>query len=278
MIKKKIIEFIKKNFPKKIVFFLIFLRDFPKKIKIFLPKILINFLIENIKDRHNKKIFTIRNFGGSTISRGFSLFKTDPEIPNWIDTFKPNSKFVDIGANIGIYSLYAASKNHSITAFEPESLNFSCLNLNIKDNNYNNIIKAYPICIHDKFTISNLNISSFKFGGSGSTFERHINQNGKNFLPIFEQGSISISFDEINKILNLNPNYIKIDVDGNELNVINGMKKTLSSETLLSICIELSPKFAEHNEVYDLLKLHFKEAKKFQPHGIQDNYNYIFNK
>ena len=34
-----------------------------------------------------KKNFTLRNFGGSTISRGFSMFRTDPEVCNWIDDF-----------------------------------------------------------------------------------------------------------------------------------------------------------------------------------------------
>jgi hypothetical protein len=58
---------------------------------------------------------------------GFSMFRNDSEIPKWIDGFKKDSIFIDIGANIGMFSLYAAKKNHKVIAFEPESLNFACL-------------------------------------------------------------------------------------------------------------------------------------------------------
>ena len=97
-----------------------------------------------------KKIFSLRNFGGSTISRGFSMFRTDPEVCNWIDGFNENTTVADIGANVGLYSLYAAKKNLKVYAFEPESLNFSCLNLNIFDNNLNDKIFALPIAVNNE--------------------------------------------------------------------------------------------------------------------------------
>ena len=47
-------------------------------------------------------------------------------------TFKENSYLIDIGANIGIYSLYAAANGHKVLALEPESSNYFQINLNIK--------------------------------------------------------------------------------------------------------------------------------------------------
>ena len=110
-LKIKIISWIKKILPMKIVYILIYIRDIPEKIKINYSRIILKFLITNIFDKDNNKLFTLRNFGGSTVSRGFHLFKSQPEITKWINSFDENSCLVDIGANIGLYSLYAAKKN-----------------------------------------------------------------------------------------------------------------------------------------------------------------------
>ena len=189
-------NFLKKVLPKKILYRLISIKDLPKKFKINFGNYILKFLITDINDKNNNKLFTLRNFGGSTISRGFHLFKSQPKIATWIDNFEKNSFFVDIGANIGLYSLYAATKKHKVVAFEPESLNFACLNLNIMDNNFKNYITAYPISIHDKNEISFLNMRTMKFGGSGSSFDKTLDENEQNFEPIYKQGSISFQLDE----------------------------------------------------------------------------------
>ena len=225
-----------------------------------------------------KKIFSLRNFGGSTISRGFNMFRTDPEVCEWIDSFKENSTVVDIGANVGLYSLYAAKKNHKVYAFEPESLNFSCLNLNIFDNNLNDKVLAFPIAIENEEKVSKLNLSSMHYGSSGNTFARSISDSGLEFEPIYKQGSVSSSLDAISKKLDFNPDNIKIDVDGNELMVINGMREVLSSKKLKSICIELNPKFQEHSEVIEILNNHFDKYKKCQWYEGQEVFNYIFKR
>ena len=206
------------------------------------------------------------------------MFRTDPEVCNWIESFGENTIVVDIGANVGLYSLYAASKNHKVYAFEPESLNFSCLNLNIFDNNFNDKIFAFPIAINDVEKISRLNLSSMHYGGSGNTFDRQISDSGLKFEPIFKQGSVSFSLDEICKRLNFTPDIIKIDVDGNELKVINGMKEVLVSKNLKSICIELNPKFKEHSEVLEILSNYFDDCKKYQWYEGQEVFNYIFKR
>tara|TARA_B100000287_G_C20438662_1_gene704659 strand:- start:11 stop:850 length:840 start_codon:yes stop_codon:yes gene_type:complete len=277
-LKEKIYFFLKKNVPIKIKNYLYSILHLKNNIKITLPKWILKYLITDIYDKNNKKIFTLRNFGGSTISRGFSMFRTDPEVCNWIDGFENNSSLIDVGANIGLYSLYAAKKNHKVYAFEPESLNFACLNLNIFDNNLNNKINAYPIAINDENKISSLNLTSLKFGGSGNSFDRNITDSGANFEPIYNQGSISFSLDQISENLNFFPEHIKIDVDGNELKVINGMSNLLRNAQLKSICIELNPDFKEHFEVLEILKSKFQNYKKHQWYDNQKVFNYIFKR
>ncbi len=272
-----IYKFLKNNLPIKIKHYFYIILHFRNNLKIKLGNFIFNFLITDIYDLNKKeKIFTLRNFGGSTVSRGFSMFRSQPEIPKWIDTFDQNSVFIDIGANIGLFSLYAAKKNHKVIAIEPESLNFACLNLNIKDNNLNDKINAFPIALNNKFEISNLNLSVMKFGGSGSTFDRQINDQGVYFDPIYKQGSISFSLDDfLDRTRNI-PNYIKIDVDGNELRVIQGMTETLRKNQLKSICIELNPDFAEHQQVLKILNGIFKKFKRNHWYEGQKVFNHIF--
>lgn len=276
--KSKIYLFLKKNLPLRVKHYVYFFMHLKNNFKINLPKWIFKYLITEIYDENNNKLFTLRNFGGSTISRGFSMFRSDPEVCQWIDDFKENSIFVDIGANIGLFSLYAAKKNHKVIALEPESLNFACLNLNIKDNNFNDKISAFPIAVNNESKISYLNISKMKFGASGNTFDRKINDHGSQFESIYSQGSISYTLDDVLEKIGTVPNYIKIDVDGNELKVIKGMTDMLKNENLKSICIELNPKFNEHTEVFEILNKNFKKYKKHQWYDGQEVFNYTFDK
>ncbi len=274
----KIIFLLKKILPKKIIVFLIYIRDIPENFRINYSKFILKFLITNIFDKDKNKLFTLRNFGGSTISRGFRLFKSQPEVAKWIDGFDENSCLVDVGANIGVFSLYAAKKKHSVLAFEPESLNFACLNLNIMDNDLKDYISAYPISLNDNNDISFLNLRSMKFGGSGNTFGSCLDESGNTFEPIYKQGSIAFKLDDIIEKKKINVNYVKIDVDGNELFVLKGMSELLKSPKLKSICIELDTTTPMGIEAIDLLKKNFSKYEKKQWYSDQNVFNYIFEK
>ena len=56
----------------------------------------------------------------------------EPETLEWIDTIPNNSTLWDIGANVGLYSIYAAkAKNCKVIAFEPSVFNLELLARNI---------------------------------------------------------------------------------------------------------------------------------------------------
>ncbi len=276
--KNKIKSLLKKILPKKIIVILIYIRDIPINFKINYSKFILKFLITNIYDKSNNKLFTLRNFGGSTVSRGFHLFKSQPEVPEWIDSFDEKSCLVDVGANIGVFSLYAAKKKHSVVAFEPESLNFACLNLNIMDNNLKDYITAYPISLNDNNDISFLNLSTMKFGGSGNTFGSCLDESGNIFEPVYKQGSMAFKLDDVIKKKKITVNYVKIDVDGNELFVLKGMSELLKSPNLKSLCIELDPATSRGSEAIDLLMNNFSKFEKKQWYNNQNVFNYIFKK
>src|SRR5437879_5933266 len=53
--------------------------------------------------------------------RARTLFSKEPETIEWIRSFGPDDVFYDIGANVGIYSIFAGVRCRKIYAFEPES-------------------------------------------------------------------------------------------------------------------------------------------------------------
>ncbi|MDO8871641.1 MAG: FkbM family methyltransferase [Methanoregula sp.] len=63
-----------------------------------------------------------------------TMFTKEPETIAWIDTLSLPSTFWDFGANVGIYSIYAAKKGHFVVCFEPSSREFKILQRNIELN------------------------------------------------------------------------------------------------------------------------------------------------
>ena len=83
-----------------------------------------------------------------------SLFKKEPETIEWIDSFDQSKKIIfwDIGANIGIYSVYAATKFNDIevVSFEPSTSNLRILSRNISINDLDSKIKINQFPLIDK--------------------------------------------------------------------------------------------------------------------------------
>ena len=77
-----------------------------------------------------KKIIFANNTEQKTYikNRVDRLLSKEPETIKWLNAFEKQSVFFDIGANIGIYSLYSAIKTgNDVYAFEPHSANYKNL-------------------------------------------------------------------------------------------------------------------------------------------------------
>ena len=64
----------------------------------------------------------------------------------------------------------------------------------------------------------------------------------KKFIPIHFQGDFGTSLYEFVQMINIFPNHIKIDVDGNERLILEGAKKTLCNLKAKSLLVELNEK------------------------------------
>ncbi len=194
-----------------------------------------------------------------------TFFTKEPETINWIEKFKnkKNKKIVfwDIGANIGIFSIYSSiihKRKIEITSFEPSASNLRVLLRNISVNNL-----GYNICVN-QLPIGNENNKYVKFFESsfneGSAFHNLDFSNGKNKITknenscsIYSTNLDSLTIDKNFKY----PNYIKIDVDGNEKSILEGAKKIFNNSSLKSILIELD----ENDKDFSKIKSFFKKYK-----------------
>ena len=218
------------------------------------------------------------------LMRSMSFHQKEPETLEWIDSMSENDILYDVGANVGLYSLYASKKGLSVYAFEPESLNYAELNKNIYLNQIKNI-HAYNIGLNKKTVFDSLNLSTFTKGWSMHTATQAKDFEHKPFEPAYRQGLFLASLDDLVEKFGLPvPNYLKIDVDGLEPEIIQGAEKTLQRSELKSILIELNESCSADLKVIHTLEAYgFSLQKKERADCIDSEkfatlYNFIFVK
>lgn len=188
--------------------------------------------------------------GKISIWRAETLLSKEPETIEWINGFEPGSVFWDIGANVGVYTLYAAKRKIKVMAFEPSAVNYRILSKNIEINGMHNTISGYCAAFSDTSTIGYLNMASTISAGALSCFGQSKDAYdvcGTKYDVAFKQGMIGFSLDDfVEKYSPPFPNYLKIDVDGIEDKIIAGASKTLRSEKLKALLIELDTEDKEY--------------------------------
>lgn len=194
----------------------------------------------------------------------FERGEKEPKTIKWINNFRKKDIFFDVGANVGIFSIYAKKKiGCRVFAFEPEVLSFvdlyKCADLN----------KVKICCVMGAVSndnrLQNFNYSN-KIYSAGLSNHSVSEKESKNHYKInaFSLDSFSMS----HKII---PNHVKIDVDGNEKKIVMGMKNILKNTLLRSILIEINSYKKKIFLINYLKKLNFNIL------DIEKN-NYLFSR
>ncbi len=170
------------------------------------------------------------------------LDKKEPETLEWINGFEEGEVFYDVGANVGVFSLYAAlHRRCDVFAFEPEAKNYACLNKNILLNRLGRRIKALNVGLHDRTCIEFLQLHDLESGAALHALGEAIDWRKERFAAKFEQAVLAFGLDDfIEQFGAPVPNHIKLDVDGNEDKIIRGGKRTFSNPAMKSLLIELN--------------------------------------
>ncbi len=173
--------------------------------------------------------------------RAETLFSKEPETIAWIDHYaKSGGFFYDVGANVGGYSLYAAYTNRdlSVYSFEPVTNNYLTLLRNKGLNKLNNLT-PFQLALSSANGLGTIYISDDRIGNSGAQISAPINEHGQRFEPLAKEILLCLGLDSMIDEYNFPiPSFMKIDVDGHELDILGGATKTLARPELSSILIE----------------------------------------
>lgn len=228
----------------------------------------------------------IHFFNPTTITDGrySSLYTKEPETIDWINGFQDGDALWDIGANVGIYSIYANKmKNCRVLAFEPAADNYAVLCKNINLNAMHDVW-ALNVALCAKTRIDHLNLQNETAGAALSAFGRMTDQMGRQFDAVAKQTVLGFSGDDLRRTFDLEcPDHIKLDVDGIEEEVIEGLQETLRNPRLKSLSVELSEEV--ESQFLPVLRIltecGFRQewkrhAAMFDGHEFGSFYNYLF--
>ena len=212
------------------------------------------FTIESTSEsKIGKHVFILSSANPRLDMRIKTYATKEPETIKWIDGFEQGSVLWDIGANIGLYSLYAAkSRQCKVIAFEPSVFCLEFLARNIWMNDLQNLISIVPNPLSNETKINLLTLSSREWGESSNSFGTKLNQDGVEIHQSLDYQVLGMTLDHMITKLGLQkPNHVKIDVDGIEPIILSGGTNLLKDVD--SVSIEVPTYSGANAEVSDIL-------------------------
>tara|TARA_Y100001949_G_scaffold79296_1_gene67084 strand:- start:766 stop:1608 length:843 start_codon:yes stop_codon:yes gene_type:complete len=203
------------------------------KLIISIGRIIHSFSKSDFVEIEGRKMFTQNNDG-----LALSIFKIYE--PNQTEIVKKyvheGDIVVDIGAHVGYYTLLMAQlvgKNGKVYSFEPDPVNFQLLKKSVEINGFENVVLIQK-------AVSNITDKVKLFlGDNDSAINRIYDAKLGDAKESIDVESIRIDeyFKENDELVN----FIKIDSEGSEVKIINGMKQFLSRNQELVMMTEFFP-------------------------------------
>ena len=183
--------------------------------------------------------------------RAETFSEKEPETLEWIDKFPKGTVLWDVGANLGLYSLYTALKDPDarVFAFEPSIFNLELLARNIVLNGLQDSITVMPMALSESSGTDTLHMSMIDWGGAMSTFGQTYTYDGTPIDEAFAYRLPTCSLDDLATFFGIpKPTALKMDVDGIEHLILKGGANLLKDPGLETILIEVNDDFAEQRE------------------------------
>jgi FkbM family methyltransferase len=192
-----------------------------------------------------------------------------------LHVLQPGDLFVDVGANIGSYSILAGScQGVNVLAFEPIPSTFYWLQKNIKINALDNQVSAINIGLAEQKDTINFSLNL-------DILNHILLKNEKNFP------SIEIDVQTLDNVLKeKNPTVIKIDVEGYESQVLAGAQNIINNPSLIAVIVELNGSGKRYgkddNDIHKLLIRKGFDSYQYDPtshqlKSLQGKYKQISN-
>jgi FkbM family methyltransferase len=152
-----------------------------------------------------------------------------------LDTLRPGDVFVDVGANIGYFSLLASRRvgpTGAVLAFEPEAANYALLEANCRLNACENI-RSFPVALGEENASGTIYLNE-RNRGDHSLYPARQGRAGQEVTIVNGSRLIAATHPRVN--------CIKIDTQGAECDVVRGLGELIAASARdLIMIIEFSP-------------------------------------
>jgi FkbM family methyltransferase len=226
--------------------------------------------------RSNLKIFCPNR---RVLSRAHSMYRKEPETIAWVDMLNDQDTLLDVGANIGLYSMLAAKKGARVVAFEPDPQNFFVLTTNVQVNGLFEKIVPLNIAVSEKSAIDYLYMPQFSFGSGVNSFGEEPQTGGSTAFQGTKQAVMSSSIDDFARMFSqYAPTVIKIDVDGLEAKIILSATEVLRSGMLRSLLVEFDETLEVDRRAIDFIQSNGFDIASKHHRSKEGTFNFVFSR
>lgn len=167
------------------------------------------------------------------IKKGGGPVYQEPVRKASIDFCKNRGLAFDIGANVGLWSRDLCANFRQVIAFEP--------------------VADFRLCLEQNVITKNISISPIALGAKCTTIDMIITQENTGHSHVdpksLGQGSISmLTLDQFAKGITSNIDYIKIDCEGYENNILLGGRETILKHRPIMVVEDKKHKDVGHND------------------------------
>jgi FkbM family methyltransferase len=197
-----------------------------------------------IEVRHGSHRIRLAGGGWRVDARVRTFSTKEPETLRWLEDLTVNDVLWDVGANIGLYSIYAAiARGVRVVAFEPSPFNLESLARNVALNHLQDRISVVPVGLSSTSGLALLRMSSIERGEGHNTLGETYGQSGRPIQDPTTFPTVGLTADDAVSSLRLPaPTHLKLDVDGIEGLILKGAPAVLAG--VRSVLVE-RPDFDE---------------------------------
>ena len=203
------------------------------------------------------RLFVTRGMAGATGNWYCGLHEV-AEMGFVLHALRPTDLFLDVGANVGSYTILAAGAvGARVVTAEPIPATFRRLSMNVELNGLSKTARCHQVGLSDR-------PGSLRFTDDRDTVNHVISET--------EEGGIEVPVTTIDALMDSDiPAIIKIDVEGYELPVVRGGYRTLAEERCLAVIVETNGSEARYgasaSELLAAIRGHGFEPFAYDPVG-----------
>ena len=154
----------------------------------------------------------------------------------------PGLQFIDLGANLGVFSLAVAKLGRKVIAVEPLSINLKRLCKSVFENEFEDYITIVHNAISDSYEKVTLGMEKGNVGGTFVNKNKNVNKiQGSSIIGEYSDIVNTVKLDDlltIPDINNFNKVIIKMDVEGYESHVLNGAERFFRKVDVQGVLME----------------------------------------